>query len=336
VATPVAHPLTRRALSSALWATAAVALATSIGGAVRLLPWLLDPKVTLRLAAPFARGLLALAVEAAIVLGWPIGWALASASIVERGEARALASLGQSPAQSVLRLAPQAAVFACALGIVSFVGGEDASAPGRVVTELIARGRESCLGTEEATTYSVPFAGVTWLCAPGVVPRLVGRGPGGLSSTEFTAVGATASGDLREIDLEAPHLHVPFPSTARSGTAGEIDVAVGRLRLRGLSPFAHASSVPPLARAAALALAAVAAAAAGAFGVLSGVFRGRMGAIVGAASGSFATLGTMRSIERSGGTGLATVAVPFAALAAALLAGAILSRLPRGYWTASK
>jgi len=35
-----------------------------------------------------ARSLVAVAVEAALLTGWPVGWALATARLVERGEAR--------------------------------------------------------------------------------------------------------------------------------------------------------------------------------------------------------------------------------------------------------
>src|SRR5580692_2421257 len=118
-------PLAGKALGSALAGSGAVALVAGVGGAVRLLPWLLDPGVTFRLALPFARGLLALALEAALVVGWPIGWALATAEFVARGEARALATLGDSPAAATLRLLPQAAAFACVLGLVSFLGGRE-------------------------------------------------------------------------------------------------------------------------------------------------------------------------------------------------------------------
>ena len=64
-----------------------------------------------------------------------------------------------------------------------------------------------------------------------------------------------------------------------------IDVHVGALRLHGLSPFTHASSVPPVARAMGLALAGGLAAVASALGVLSGRLRGRLAAIIVAASG---------------------------------------------------
>jgi hypothetical protein len=298
---------------------------------VRLLPWLLDPSVTFRLAAPFARGLLALAAEAAILVGWPVGWTLAAVHVVERGEGRALAALGQSPVESVVRLWPQALVFACALGLVSFIGGRDASAPGRVVTDLIERGRESCESApgSEPSMYAVPFAGVTWLCSPGFAPRLAGKGPGTLANAEFTARGARAAGDLREIELDDAHLHLPLASSP-------IDVHVGSLHLRGLSPFGHASRIPPLARGVALALAGVFAASFSLFGVLSGALRGRLAGIAVAASSSLLTLAAMRAIERASGTWIATLVVPLLTLASALLATAFLSRLPRRMRTASK
>jgi hypothetical protein len=310
-----------------------VATVAGLGGAVRLLPWLLDPAVTFRLALPFARGLAALAGEAAILVGWPIGWALATAAFVERGEARALATLGESPLRAVARLAPQAGAFACVLGLVSFLGGREASEPGRVVTDLLERGRETCAEVQdadsEATTYSVPFAGVTWLCAPGVAPRLVGRGPGGLAKAMFTAAGARATGDLREIDLDDARV-----------VLGVARVHAGSLRLRGLSPFTHASSVPPSARALALTVAGALGAGFCVLVLLRGAVRGRLAAIVVAASGSLTALGAMRAIDRSGAPWLgawpATLAVPALTLAVLLLTTGVLSSLPRLVWAASK
>lgn len=309
-------------------------MAAGLGGAVRLLPWLLDPAVTFRLALPFARGLLALAFEAAILVGWPVGWALAAAGLVERGEARALATLGESPRQAVGRLGPQAAAFACALGFVSFLGGREASEPGRVVTDLVERGRETCGEVTRDATFSVPFAGVTWLCTPGLTPRLVGRGPGGLASAVFTAKDARAAGDLREIDLEGAHV-----------VLGAARVHAGSMRLRGLPPFAHASSIPPAARALALALAGTLVAGGSVLALLGGAARGRLAAIVISASGSIAALGAMRSVDRSqgvrgfppgSGPWIATLAVPAVSVAAVVLVTFALSRLRARMRTASK
>jgi hypothetical protein len=226
------------------------------------------------------------------------------------------------------------------LAIVSFVGGLEASAPGKVVTDLIARGRQSCRSVEQAGTYAVPFAELTWLCSPGAEPRLVGRGPGALSNATFTALAARTAGDLREIDLDDARLHLEV--------GGGTDIRVGALRLHGLPPFAHASSVLPVARATGLALAGSIAAAASALGVLSGLLRGRLPAMVVAASASVAALGSMRSIDRGDGAQylahywgkywdwLPTLIPPLVALAVTLLVTGLLSRLPSRMWAASK
>src|SRR5207244_11584279 len=126
-------------------------------------------------------------VEAAILTGWPVGWSLASQRLVERGEARVLASLGETPAQTVLRLAPQAAVFVALLAATSASLGRDAAAPGRVVGDLLARGHDACARAPSPTTHGVPFVSATWLCATNAEPRLVGRAP--IGGVVFTAKG---------------------------------------------------------------------------------------------------------------------------------------------------
>jgi hypothetical protein len=268
---------------------------------------------------------MALAFEAALVVGWPAGWALATARIVERGEAHALAALGESPARTVFRLAPQGLVLAFVLGVVSFASAREATEPGRAVTDLIARGREACAATTSEATYSVPFAGATWLCSPGATPRLVGRPPGTLSGAMFTAGNARADSDVREIDLLDVHLLV---GTAR--------VRVGLLRLRGLLPFAQGSRIPPVARAVALVLAAAVASSLTALRILHGAVRGRFAALSTSAAGPIAALGALRAVERGEGPWLFSVAAPVVALVAVLLISEVLSRLPRRMGAASR
>jgi hypothetical protein len=141
----------------------------------------------------------------------------------------------------------------------------------------------------------------------------------------FTALAARAAGDLRAIDLDDARFHLD---------AG-VDVHVRGLRLRGLSPFAHASSVPPVARAVALAMAGGVAAAASVLGVLSGALRGRLAAMVVAMSGSLTALGGMRWLERGGGGWLPTMLIPVLSLAVALAVMSALLRLRDRTWAAS-
>jgi hypothetical protein len=329
-------PIAPVALRGAIVASLLVLLAALVGAAVRLLPWVLDPSIPWATLAPFARSLLAVAVEAAILTGWPVGWALAAVRLVERGEAGVLASLGERPARTVLRLAPQAAVFVAVLGVTSVVLGRDAAAPGRIVGALLAEGRAACADSgsrEHPATHAVPFVAATWLCAPGGA-RLVGRAP--LGGVVFTATGARVSDDLRRIDLDDARLGLP----ASSGGKGEPNltfyVHVGTLTLRGLAPWAQSSSVPPMVRAIVVTSSGLAGASAAVFALLR-LRRRRVGTVAAVAIGSagpLAALGALRGLElrvpevASRGWLLAFVLVPIAAIVAVAMTSAVVALLP--------
>ena len=189
-------------------------------------------------AEPFARGLVAVALEAALLVGWPIGWALACLRFSELGEARVLETLGRSPHGTVARLMPHGAVFGAGLALVSLVYGHDATAPGRVATELVARARASCAEARAPATYPIPFTDMTWLCAPGRRPLVVGPGPGALSGVL-----------LRPPTRGSQATFAPSSSTTRacSSAAGP---AGGRARAQG-QPGRRCSCAPVRSRSAA-------------------------------------------------------------------------------------
>lgn len=334
-------PIAPVALRGALVASLLVLLAALVGAAVRLLPWMLDPTIPWATLAPFARSLLAVAVEAAVLTGWPVGWALAAARLVERGEARVLASLGERPSHTLLRLAPQAAVFVALLAFTSVALGRDAAAPGRIVGALLAEGRAACDVTVEApATHAVPFVSATWLCAQGSAPRLAGRTPiGGLV---FTATGASVSDDLRRIDLDDARLAVA--ATTKDEPNLTFRVHVRTLTLRGLAPFAQASSLPPWLRALVVTTSGLAAASAAVFALLE-LRRRRVGTVAAVAigaAGPLAALGALRGLElrvpevASGGWLFAFVLVPIAAVLAVAAAAALAALLPVARRTGTK
>jgi hypothetical protein len=337
-------PIAPVALRGAVVASALVLLAALVGAAVRLLPWVLDPSIPWATLAPFARSLLAVAVEAAVLTGWPVGWALAAARLVERGEAGVLASLGERPRETVFRLAPQAALFAAILGVTSVALGRDAAAPGRIVGALLAEGRAACTRPSDVdpsrpATHAVPFVAATWLCAPGG-PRLVGRTPiGGLV---FTAADARVSDDLRRIDLDDARLGLPGASKGEGGLTFRVHVST--LTLRGLAPFAQASSLPPFVRALVVTTSGLAAASAAVLALLE-LRRRRVGtvaAVAVGAAGPLAALGALRGLElripevASRAWLFAFVVVPIAAVAAVAAAAALAALLPVARRTGTK
>ncbi len=320
--------LPRAARSSAIVASAGIALVGAVAGAVRLLPWLLDPAVPWRVAAPFARGLTAVALEAALFIGWPIGWAVACFRFVESGEARVLLTLGERPEQTVHRLTKQGAVFALALAAVALVYGSDANAPGRVVTELIAQARVACAASRAPSTYSVPFTGLTWLCAPDREPRLVGTAPGGLSGALVTARSARIAGDFRALELDDARVLL--------GGSSPVSLHVAALAMHGMAPWARASTLPAALRAPLLAVAAWASASIAAYAALRRAAQTRLGVLVLGAVGPVCALGLLRLLERAGTGWALFLLVPLAACGVAAGCAGVLSRLRHTGRAASK
>lgn len=319
-------PLAAPAARAAGGATLVILGAALIGATIRLLPLALDPVISWGTLAPFAKSLFAVAFEAALLTGWPVGWALATQRLVERGEARVLASLGESPARTIGRLLPQAVLFGTVLVLSSMMLGREAVAPGRVVNALLAKGRSSC---EPGETHGVPFVSATWVCPPSARPRLVGRAP--IGNVVFTAENARVSDDLRRIDLSGARLALP---TGAGGVTAR--VRVDALVLRGLAPWARASAVPPVLRAVLVLASAVVAGCASAAVILR-VRRRRASGVAAAAigaAGPLAALASLRALElhvpdAASGLWLVLFAlVPAAALAAVALTSALVTALP--------
>jgi len=325
-------PLAPAAAAAVLVATGLILIAALVGATVRLLPWALDPAITWSTLGPFAKSLLAVAFEAALMTGWPVGWALATQRLVERGEARVLASLGEPPARTIARLVPQALVLGTALVLSSVALGRDAVAPGRVVNELLEQGRAACV---PGAAHGVPFVSVTWLCSPtGERPRLAGRAP--IGAVVFTAEDARVSDDLRRIELDKARLALPASTT-------RVRVSVDTLVLRGFSPWARASSLPPAFRAGIVTASALLAACIASAAILR-ARRRRIGGVFAAAigaAGPLAALATLRALElrvpeTPGLWLLLFLAVPVTAALAVIAAAALVTALPESRGADSK
>ncbi len=309
--------LARTSATAVFAASGILALAGLVAGAVRVLPWLLDPAVPWRVAGPFARGLAAVALESALLVGWPLGWSIACFRLVESGQARVLQSLGERPEATVARLLPQGALLALALAVVALVYGRDAGAPGRVATELVTQSRTACTVVSAPTTYTIPFTNLTWLCAPGRAPRLVGSPAGAMASSLFSAAGARIAGDFRTIDLDDARIRVP--------SNPPVAVHVASLSIRGMSAWAQASSLPAPLRALVLVLSAWIAGSLGAYAILRRAARTRAGVLLIGAGGPLSSLGLMRFLERTGSRPLSFALVPLAGGACAVALAVVLS-----------
>jgi hypothetical protein len=246
---------------SARFCAACAALVLAVGiaaGAIRLLPWLVAPGVPLRLAAPFARALLVGAGEVALLVALPVGVAIASAVFVERGEARALGTLGVSPRRLTLGLAgPGLLLVALYMGLSN---ASPAETPGRLAARLLAEGRASCADDAAPRRIDVPLATLAWLCFR-EGPKLVGRVPGVTRDAWFTADDVEVDADLRRVATRGLALATRLESRP-------LNLRVGEAKVVGLRGWGRPKSLSGMLRAALIGVAALATALTTAFVVI--------------------------------------------------------------------
>jgi hypothetical protein len=260
-----------------------------LAGLVRVLPWIVAPTIPLRVVLPFTRALFAASLETTLLCAPPLGWALASAWLVERGEARALFAIGQSPTKIVRSSVPVALAFTALAGVAALAWGTEAAAPGRLARSLVDQAKRSCEEKATPRAADVPFVGVTWLCfPPRARPRLTGVLPG--EAGAFTAADVTVSDDLRS--LQFLDMELLFGS-------GNIRVRAGEARIHGLSPWGRASNLPPALRALLLSFTGTLLAMIASWTVLAGSMSRRLASLLVGGAGPVAAVLVLSHLERA-------------------------------------
>lgn len=303
-------------------AVAAGVLAVALlAGAVRVLPLLLAPGVPPRLAPVLARGVIAVALEAALFVAPPIGWALAAARLVERGEARALHAAGLSPLGIVARGWPAAIAVISAAGLAAGLWGREARAPGRALRDLLLEARAACASAPPPAVAEVPMLGVSWVCLSGEPPRAIIAAPGGLGA--IAAASLTPSDDLARLDAGDLQLLIPA-----AGDRAEARVTAARATVRGIAPIGRASNLSVAARVIVLSVSSALLAAAAAAAVLRRGLKGRVASSVAGASAAGASLLVFSSLEAAPSAPLLYASVPIAGLFALALAARLAPARP--------
>ncbi|APR82461.1 Hypothetical protein A7982_07810 [Minicystis rosea] len=296
-----------------------------IAGAARVAPLLLAPHVPLRLAPVLGRGVFAVALEVALFVAPPIGWALAAARLVERGEARALFATGVSPFGIVARGFPATIVVIAAAGLAAASWGREARAPGRAVRDLLTEARAACVAAAAPATAEVPLLGLTWVCLPGEPPRAVGGAP--LRSVQPDATGRSSAFAARDVaiaddltSIAATDLDLVLPA---GRTASEARLHAARASIRGLSPIGRASNLSVFARVLVLASSAAILASVAALVALRRSVQGRVAASAIGAAGPAAALLVFSTLERAPSAMPLYVAVPASGLLAIVVAAGL-------------
>jgi hypothetical protein len=195
------------------------------------------PEVPWSVSAPFAAAIGAKATETMLLLGFPVGCALAAVRLTH--------------SQGLVRLTLFPTLFALALFAIGANWNVDADQPGRVAIGLLERTRKSCEGATEPRGAVVPMVGMSWLCFPGQQARVVGELPGSGGKVWFSARSLEAEPDLSGFTLSdfrlagnaAPHL-----------TAARLHVT--HAQVTGLPPWGRPAKLPVPVRSALLGFAA--------------------------------------------------------------------------------
>ncbi len=260
------------------------------GGFVRLLPWLVAPDVPLRLSVPFARLLFGSALEAALLVGLPVGAGVGAALFVERGEARALSALGARPERLVASLLAPGLLATAAYVVAGSVS--EPEPPGRLADRLLQAGLASCADVRSAERVDVPLVGVSWLCFPRARPRLVGRVPGIARDVWFSAASLSPSDELRAVSVRDLRL---LGRIAGSGL--EVRLHATRSRILGLPGWGRSHGLTGRTRAGTVALSAFIGAVAAAWWLIRRPRSGPMTASAVTGLAAVLMLSTLRALD---------------------------------------
>jgi hypothetical protein len=200
----------------------------AIGG-LRLWPRIAGERLPWSLIWPFARPLLAAALELSFLLSVPTALGMAASG----GSPRASRPSRQETAWATCLLV--VVLGALSFGLSSWLDGGRTS-PGQLATELVASARESCVDSEPPAEVTVPLLGFAWVCEAGKKPRLKGRAPLGKHAT-FQASTLELGEDLKQVALGGFTLAFPLASL-------RVEVRAEHATLVGLPPWGRSRRTP--------------------------------------------------------------------------------------------
>jgi hypothetical protein len=210
---------------------AALTVSLCVGG-LRLWPRISGQHLPLSLIWPFARPLLAAALEISFLVSVPVALGIATSVRAARRAAPAPWSVtAWATCGLVLGLG------ALSFGVSTWLDGRGTS-PGRLATELVTSARESCVDSAPRAEVTIPMLGFAWVCEAGRGPELHGRAPIGKQAT-FRATAIALGDDLKRVAFEG--FSLAFPVTA---SKLQVRVHTQQATVIGLPPWGRSRRMP--------------------------------------------------------------------------------------------
>ncbi len=207
----------------------ALVLFLGVGG-LRLWPRISGQHLPFSLIWPFARPLLAVALELSFLVSVPVALGLSASTRAARREG--VASWRVSAGATCLLVG---CFGALGFGVSSSLDSGSTS-PGQLASELVRNARESCVESAPPAEVTVPLAGFSWVCEASHAPRLHGRAPVG-KQAEFEASAIELGDDLKRISLA--HFTLAF-----STPTFPVHVRAEHATLSGLPPWGRSRRMP--------------------------------------------------------------------------------------------
>ena len=304
----------RSALAGLAAFASALGLFFGIGG-LRLWPRISGQHLPFSLIWPFARPLLAAALELAFLVSLPVALGVVASM---RSARTPTGASWQATAWATCLLV--VGLGGLSFGVSSWLDGRGTS-PGQLATELVGSARESCVESAPPAEVTVPMLGFAWVCKAGRAPLLKGRAPLGKQAT-FQAASIALGEDLKRIALDGFTLAFPL-------AALQVQVHAKHATLSGLPPWGRSRRMPLALRVCLFALSAgLASFGVGRLAALRPWLPAWAGALLGAAV-SGCLWWAMAWLERQEPHGLAYVVLPAAGVLGAALSGLSLVGVQR-------
>lgn len=205
-------------------------------GALWLTPLGFGQNVAWRTSWPLWTAALVTVLEAALIIGTPLGIALSDVCRCRSRRESADGPVRSSELRETLFTLGGLLVVG---GLLGAAANRYWGAPGNVVRGVVAGALVDCREKSGGKSATVPLIGAHWVCPMSQPANLVGELSRGKTVLRYTTTNLVISEDLSTVDLSDLELSVP-----RASHRGGIHLAVERARLRGAWPWARQTRIP--------------------------------------------------------------------------------------------
>jgi hypothetical protein len=175
---------------------------------VKLLPFVENYGGSFQSIGPLAAAAFATVLEVSVLLGTPLGFALAASH--GASSPQLVSATGSVRVKQLLGAALIIGLFwSVATSVLGGVANVELATPGRVANGLLETAREACTANRGNKTVVIPILGSRWRCNDSGSPTLVGNLTRSNASVSYSATGMSVSEDMTYVELNRLEVSTP-------------------------------------------------------------------------------------------------------------------------------